>query len=205
MIQPFGRNTSTPQTGRDRQTDKLSTGDKNIGEPFWATVCKMVGPMLSDRCPVCLPHCMSVCTVLSVTLVYYGQTVGWIKMKLSVQVGLAPGYIVLDGDTAPPPQKGRRPPIFGPCPLWPNGWMDRYNTWYGGRPQPRRPCGVRWGLSPIPEKGTEPPPQFLTHLYCGQTAGCTKMPLGMELGLSAGDFVLDGDSAPLPKRGAEPR
>jgi len=29
------------------------------------------------------------------------------------------------------------------------------------------------------------------------------MPLGMELGLSPGDFVLDRDPAPLPK-GAEP-
>jgi len=27
------------------------------------------------------------------------------------------------------------------------------------------------------------------------------MPLGMEVGLSPGDFVLDGDPAPLPKRG----
>ena len=34
---------------------------------------------------------------------------------------------------------------------------------------------------------------------CGQTAGCIKMPLGMEVG----DFVLDGDPAPLPKKGAE--
>jgi len=34
------------------------------------------------------------------------------------------------------------------------------------------------------------------------------MPLGMEVGLSLGDFVLDGDPAPFPKRrrspGAEP-
>jgi len=30
------------------------------------------------------------------------------------------------------------------------------------------------------------------------------MPLGMELGLSPGDFVLDGDPAPLPKRGQSP-
>jgi len=29
-----------------------------------------------------------------------------------------------------------------------------------------------------------------------------KMPLGMEVGLGPGDFVLDGD--PLPKKGAEP-
>jgi len=47
------------------------------------------------------------------------------------------------------------------------------------------------------QKGAEPPPQFSTHFYCGQTAGCIKMPLGMEVGLSQGDFVLDGDPAPL--------
>jgi len=32
-------------------------------------------------------------------------------------------------------------------------------------------------------------------------AAWIKMPLGMELGLGPGDFVLDGDPAPLPKRG----
>jgi len=61
---------------------------------FWATVCKTVRPMLSDRC--------SVSPVLSVTLVYCGQTAGWNKMKLGMEVGLGPGHIVLDGDTAPP-------------------------------------------------------------------------------------------------------
>ena len=30
------------------------------------------------------------------------------------------------------------------------------------------------------------------------------MPLGIELGLGPGDFVLDGYLAPLPKKGAEP-
>jgi len=30
------------------------------------------------------------------------------------------------------------------------------------------------------------------------------MPLGMEVALGPGDFVLDGDPAPLPKKGAEP-
>jgi len=65
--------------------------------------------MLSDRCP-------SVC--LSVTLVYCGQTVGWIKMKLGMQVGLGPGHIVLDGDTVPPPQKkGGTAPNFRPMSL----------------------------------------------------------------------------------------
>jgi len=38
---------------------------------------------------------------LSVTLLYCGQTVGWVKMKLGTQVGLGHGHIVLDGDLAP--------------------------------------------------------------------------------------------------------
>jgi len=54
--------------------------------------------------------CLSVCPVcLSVTLVYCGQTVGWIKMKLGMQVGLGPGHIVFDGNSAPLP-KGAQPP-----------------------------------------------------------------------------------------------
>ena len=36
------------------------------------------------------------------------------------------------------------------------------------------------------------------------TAGWIKMPLGTKVGLSPGDFVLDGDLAPLSKKGAEP-
>jgi len=33
-------------------------------------------------------------SVLSATLVHCGQTVGWIKMKLGMQVGLVPGHTV---------------------------------------------------------------------------------------------------------------
>ena len=66
--------------------------------------------MLLDRCLCdCLPV-LSVCpvlSVLSVTLVYCGQTVGWINMKLGTQVGFGPGHIVLYGDPAPP--KGHSP------------------------------------------------------------------------------------------------
>jgi len=39
-----------------------------------------------------------VLSVLSVTLMYRGQTVRLIKMKLSMQLGIGPGHIVLDGD-----------------------------------------------------------------------------------------------------------
>jgi len=37
---------------------------------------------------------------------------GWIKAALGMEVGLGPGHIVLDGDTAPLPQKGQNPSPF---------------------------------------------------------------------------------------------
>jgi len=46
-------------------------------------------------------------------------------------------------------------------------------------------------------------PQFSAHVYCGQTAGWIKMTLDMEVGLGPVHIVLDGDTAPSPKR-AEP-
>ena len=57
--------------------------------------------------------------------------------------------------------------------------------------------------------GTQPPfpktrrsPQFSAHVYCGQTAEWIKMALGMEVGLGPVHIVLDGDTAPLPKKGS---
>jgi len=51
-----------------------------------------------------------------------------------------------------------------------------------------------------PQKGDRAPPQFSAHFCCGQMAACINMPLGMEVGLSPGDFVLDGDPVPLPQK-----
>jgi len=48
---------------------------------FWATVCKTVRPIAIGP--------LSCLSCLSVTLVYRGQTVGWIKIKLGVHVGSA--------------------------------------------------------------------------------------------------------------------
>ena len=77
----------------------------------------------------------------------------------------------------------------------------RHLVWrYGGRPWPRRHC-VRWGpSSTLPKKGAEPPPQFSSHVCCGQTAGWIKMAFGMEVGFGPGHIVLDRDPAPLPKK-----
>ena len=148
--------------------------------------------MLSDRC----------LSVLSVTFVHCGQTVGWIKMKLGMQVGLGPDHTVLGGDPDPPPLKGYRPPIFGPYLLRPNGCMDQDVTRHGARPRPRRLC-VRWGSRcPFPKGGRTP--QFLAHVYCDQTAGWLKLILGVVVGLSPGEFVSDGDPAASAKRGRAP-
>ena len=127
------------------------------------------------------------------------QTAGWMKIPFGTEVG----NIVLNGDSAPL-ERGTAPPLFGPCLLWRNGWMDQDATWHEGRPQPWQLC-VRWGPSASPHKGVEPHRQFSAHFYCGQTAECIKMPLGMEIGLSPREFVLDGDPAPFPKRRRSPQ
>ena len=119
------------------------------------TVCKTVRHMLSDVvCPICL-------TVMSVTLVYCGQMVGWIKMKHGMQVGIHPGHIVLDGDPAThPPKGGEVPPQFSAhvhCGQT-AGWV-------------KMPLGINVGLGPgyivldwdpalLPKKGAEPLPNF---------------------------------------------
>ena len=56
---------------------------------------------------------------------------------------------------------------------------------------------------PSPKMGQSPPP-YSAHFYCRQTAGCIKMPLGMEVRFSTGDFVLDGDPASSPLKGHSP-
>ena len=56
-------------------------------------------------------------SVLSLTLVYCGKAVGWIKTKVAMEVGLGPSHIVLDGDPAPRSSpKGHRtaPPNLRP-------------------------------------------------------------------------------------------
>jgi len=134
---------------------------------FRATVCMTVQPVLSDRClSVCLSVYLPVCNVgvlLPNGLMDEDETwqagrprpwphcVRWgfgTQLPLGREVDLGPNDIVLDGDPAPVFRKGARaPPIFfGPCLLWPNGWMDQDTTWYEGRPRPRPHC-VTWGCS----------------------------------------------------------
>jgi len=51
-------------------------------------------------------------SVLSVTLVSCGQTVGWIRMLLGTEVGLGPGDVALDGRPSSPHGEGHCSPTF---------------------------------------------------------------------------------------------
>ena len=109
----------------------------------------MARHVLSDRCLSCL-------SVLSVTLVYCGQMVGWIKMKLNMEVALGPGHIVFDGDPAPLPQWGTAPQFSAHiCCGQMAGWI-------------KIPLLMEVGLgsgdlvldgdrAPLPKKGAKPP------------------------------------------------
>jgi len=141
------------------------------------------------------------------------------------------GHCVRCGQSSPSPKGDRAPQIFGPSVLWPIGSMDQDGTWHGGGPRSRPQCarwgpsssspkkvrsplhfrpsllwpngwmhqdaiGMEVGLSPAdfvldgdpstPQKGCEAPspPQFSAHFYCGQTARCIKMPLGINVGFT---------------------
>ena len=81
--------------------------------------------------------------------------------------------------------------------------MDQDGTWHRVGLGPGY-IVLGWDPAPLTKKAAEPTSQFSAHFYCGQTAGCIKMPLGMEQGLGPDDFVLDEDPTPLPKRGRSP-
>ena len=77
------------------------------------------------------------------------QMAAWIKISLGMEVGLGPGDFVLDGDPAPPPQKGGRAPKFSAHVYCAKtaGWIKLVLGMEAGlRPGD---C-VRWGPSPPP-------------------------------------------------------
>ena len=93
------------------------------------------------------------------------QTAGWTKMPLGMDVGLGPGTLC-SMTTQLPQRKGHSPhPIFDPCLLRSNGWMDQDATWNGSRPRPRPHC-VRRGPSSTRERGTAASP-YNAYVYCG--------------------------------------
>jgi len=90
--------------------------------------------------------------------VYCGQTDGWIKTALGMEMGVGPGDIVR-WYTCSPAEKRHSPPVFGPCLLWANGYMDQDATWSKGRSRPMPHC-VRRAPSLPPKGAQQPRPSF---------------------------------------------
>ena len=85
-------------------------------------------------------------------------------MPLGMEVGLGPGDFVLDGDPAPPPQKGQSPQLSAHI------YCGQTAGWI------KMALGMEVGLSPgdFALDGDPPPPanpQFSAHFYYSQTAG----------------------------------
>jgi len=154
------------------------------------TVCKPVRPMISDPLSV-----LSVSlSVLSVTLVYCGQTVEQIKMKLGMQVDL--DHNALDGDPVPPE---RGTPHFRPMSVaakWLNG-LKCHLVWRYASAQATL-CYMGTQLSP--QKRAQPPPANFRPCLLWPNGWMHQVPLiGAKVGRGPGDIVLDADPAP-PKR-----
>jgi len=115
---------------------------------FWATICKTVRPMLSDRCLSCAV-CLCNIGVLWPNS-WMDQSETWHRGRPRPRP-----HCIRWGPSSPSP-KGAHTPIFSPCPLWPNGWMDQDATWYIGRPRIRRHY-VRWGPALPPKRCTSTP------------------------------------------------
>jgi len=126
--------------------------------------------------------------------VHCGQTTGWIKMPLGMEVDPSLGHIVLD----PAPQKrAQQPPNFQPMNVVTKRLDGSSATEYGGRPRPRRHCVRWWPISS--QRGTASSPNFWPIVCCGQMAGWIKIPLGTEVDVSPRQIVLDGVPASLPE------
>ena len=113
------------QTDRQDRTNRKTTDD-SIGRTVFSERELTFTFAICYRPSVCR---LSVC--LPLTLVYCGQTIGWIKMKLGMQIGLGPGHIALDGDPAPPPQRDTAP-NFRPISVVAK-WLNGLRCHFAGR------------------------------------------------------------------------
>jgi len=137
-----------------RQTFRIEQTDRQRSDSIGGTVSQTVAEKrfaLCYRTVACLSPC------LSVTLVYCGQTVGWINIchLIGTEVASALATLCQMETQLPTPKGAQPPPIFSPCLLWTNV-LDgsRFHLvweWYGDRPRPRPHC-VIGGLSSPPQK-----------------------------------------------------
>jgi len=102
--------------------------------------------------------------------------------------------IVLDGDPAPHLLKGTAT-NFRPMPVVVKrlDGLRCHLVWSQASAQATL-CSM--GTQLPRKKGRTHPTQLLAHVYCGETVGWIKMPLGTEVNLGPSDVVLDGFVSP---------
>jgi len=106
--------------------------------------------MPSDRCMSGWLPVLSCLVAPSVTLAYCGQTVGWIKMPVGMEVGHGLGHIVLDEDPAPLPKNGTAPQF------WAHVYSGQTAGWI------KMPVGMEVGYGPshiVLDGDPTPPPR----------------------------------------------
>jgi len=127
------------------------------------------------------------------------KTVGRIKTKLGMPVGLGPGHVVLDGTPLPLSKIGTAPQFSAhicchkmaawiKMPLGRDVGLGPSDIVFDGDPAPPPQKGesqasaqatLCWmGIQLPSPKGEHSSPQFSAHVCCGQTAWWIKMPLG---------------------------
>jgi len=156
-------------SGRQPNIAALNRGRHlySVGRPLRLAlthISSLLGDHVQNGSPYAIRP-LSVCPVC-ITLVYCGQTVGRIKMKLGMQVGLGRVHIVLDGDHAPCfPKGGTALPQFSAykfsahiyCGQTP-GWIKMALGTEAGLST--GDFVLDWGLSLSPKRERSPLPNF---------------------------------------------
>ena len=122
------------------------------------------------------------------------------KTPLGTEVDFGPRHIVLDGDPSPTAKGAQQPcPLFSAPVYCGHGRLSQLLLSSCPYVLGLGPGDIVLDKDPAPQKGHNTP-HFLAHVYCGQTAGRIKMPLGMQVGHT----VLDGDPSHPPPKGHIP-
>jgi len=104
-------------------------------------------------------------------------------IPLGTEVGLSLGDIVLAGDPALRPLMGHSPQFTANVRC--SKRLDGLRCHLVQRLASAQATLCSMGTQ-LPRKRAQPHTQFWSHVYCGQTAGWIKVPLGTELNLGPG-------------------
>jgi len=110
------------------------------------------------------------------------------------------------GPSSSPLPKKAQPPIFVPCLLWRNGWIDQGTTWYGDRLGLGPDHIVLDGDPAPPPKKGHSPPHFSAYVYLfivAKRLDGSRHATWYEGRPRPGNIVLHGDTA-VPKGAQSP-